>query len=308
MARVRRAFTLIELLVVILVVGLVIALLLPAVQSAREAARRARCTSNLRQIALALHNYLDSYGVFPPAYQTAVNVLPSGSPGPELGPGWGWGAMILGQLEQVPLFHAINFNLGIVAPDNQTVRGISIAAYLCPSSPDDGPVRFFYAPDGPNDLAAGQYVASGGRILMQAGLEAADGMFQRNGAVGMAAIADGTSMTFMVGERSRNLADASWVGVIPGNIVSTSPGWHPREMVPDHNLVLGYTGEWENQVWVSPNDRAAHIGNYWSLHPGGCHFLFCDGSVRFLKETTEGHVFGYVSTKASGEVISAGQF
>lgn len=157
-------------------------------------------------------------------------------------------------------------------------------------------------------MAAGQHVASGGRLLMKANLEAADGMFQRNGAVVMSDIVDGTSLTFMVGERSRNLAEASWVGVIPGNIVSTSPDWHPRELVPDHNLVLGYTGEWEDRVWISPNDRAAHIANYWSLHPGGCNFLFCDSSVRFLKETMESHVFGYVSTKSSGEIISAGQF
>ncbi len=308
MASFRRAFTLIELLVVVLIVGLVIALLLPAVQSAREAARRAQCVSNLRQIGLALHNYLGSHGAFPPAYQTAVGVMPSGAPGPELGPGWGWGAMILGQLEQAPLFHAINLNLAIVVPENQTARSTSLSAYLCPSSPSDVPVRFVYAPDGPNDLAAGQYVASGGRLLMKATLEAADGTFQRNGAVGLSDIADGTSLTFMVGERSRNLADGSWVGVIPGNIVSTSPGWQPRELVPDHNLVLGYTGEWENPVWVTPIDRAAHIASYWSLHPGGCNFLFCDGSVRFLKETIESHVFGYVSTKSSGEIISAGQF
>ena len=95
----RRAFTLIELLVVIAIIAVLIGLLLPAVQAAREAARRAQCSNNLKQIGLAMHNYHGVQNTFPPGYVTAVVDDPAM---PEIGPGWGWGVMLLGQLEQQP--------------------------------------------------------------------------------------------------------------------------------------------------------------------------------------------------------------
>src|SRR5881227_3378700 len=107
----RHGFTLIELLVVIAIIAVLIALLLPAVQAAREAARRSQCVNNLKQMGLALHNYHDTVGVFPPGYVSSQ--APGSKPildGNDTGPGWAWGSMILPQLEQDPLFHAINFS------------------------------------------------------------------------------------------------------------------------------------------------------------------------------------------------------
>src|SRR6059058_5767896 len=100
-----RAFTLIELLVVIAIIAVLIALLLPAVQAAREAARRAQCVNNLKQIALAMHNYHDTNLSFPPGSMVNDIKLPGGWGGSW----WPWAAKILPQIEQGPLYNSINF-------------------------------------------------------------------------------------------------------------------------------------------------------------------------------------------------------
>src|SRR5881397_178008 len=114
----RRGFTLIELLVVIAIIAVLIALLLPAVQAAREAARRAQCVNNLKQIALAMHNYHDVNLSFPP--ESMVNDIKG--PNGWGGPWWSWAAKILPQIEMAPLFNAINFsdrgNLGAAGGGN----------------------------------------------------------------------------------------------------------------------------------------------------------------------------------------------
>src|SRR5262245_49849103 len=105
----RRGFTLIELLVVIAIIAILIALLLPAVQSAREAARRVQCINNLKQLGIALHNYHDTVGSFPPGYLSVRNSTTFDN----AGPGWGWAAHSLNQMEQASLYNSVNFTLGI---------------------------------------------------------------------------------------------------------------------------------------------------------------------------------------------------
>src|SRR6058998_910391 len=95
----RFAFTLVELLVVIGIIAVLIGLLVPAVQKIRESGCRTKCKNNLRQIGIALHSYHDRTGSLPPGYASAV-----ASDGSDLGPGWGWAAFLLPDLEQDPLY------------------------------------------------------------------------------------------------------------------------------------------------------------------------------------------------------------
>ncbi|MGO9919341.1 MAG: DUF1559 domain-containing protein, partial [Isosphaeraceae bacterium] len=124
-----RAFTLIELLVVIAIIAVLIALLLPAVQSAREAARRIQCCNNLKQIGIALHNYHDAIGAFPPGYLSLMDPVTFDNDGP----GWGWASFSLNQMEQLPVYNSINFELRIEFPANQTARLTVLGSFLCPS-------------------------------------------------------------------------------------------------------------------------------------------------------------------------------
>jgi prepilin-type N-terminal cleavage/methylation domain-containing protein len=106
----RRAFTLIELLVVIAIIAVLIALLLPAVQAAREAARRAQCVNNLKQLSLAMHNYISQQDVFPPVVQMGGLAVWSNFGGATFDP-WplDWTASVLPQMEQTPMYNALNF-------------------------------------------------------------------------------------------------------------------------------------------------------------------------------------------------------
>src|SRR5262245_173041 len=102
-----RGFTLVELLVVIAIIGVLVALLLPAVQSAREAARRMSCSSNLRQLGLAMHSYHDTHKTLP--YSTSA-WGPDGRVNSDGNRGWSWSSFILPYIEQQATFSAIDFH------------------------------------------------------------------------------------------------------------------------------------------------------------------------------------------------------
>jgi len=303
-------FTLIELLVVITIIAVLVGLLLPAVQSAREAARRAQCSNNLKQMGLAMHGYHDTHGKFPSAYVSAVaeGVLNY----PELGPGWGWGAMILGQMEQRALANAINFSLQIIDAGSMTARGTVVSVYLCPSSTSDGPVILRRSEKGPpvaSDIAPGQYIASAGQGEVEDVPGDNNGVLYRNSAIGLRDITDGASQTLLLGERSRNVCDATWVGAVPSVIICTKPGWGVRDCATSNVMVMANTGPWEDERWVNtPNHKNSKTHYFWSLHPGGCNFVMGDGSVRFIKDTVNPQAFSAIATRGGGEVVGTDQF
>jgi prepilin-type N-terminal cleavage/methylation domain-containing protein/prepilin-type processing-associated H-X9-DG protein len=129
-----RGFTLIELLVVIAIIAVLIALLLPAVQAAREAARRAQCTNNLKQLGLAVQNYISQNNAFPPlcaSYNYVGVALPNSNVG-----GWplAWPVALLPFIEQTPLYNSANYSAGMADPPNQnTLTSTKIASLVCPS-------------------------------------------------------------------------------------------------------------------------------------------------------------------------------
>lgn len=315
MTRIRKsqrssAFTLIELLVVITIIALLIALLLPAVQAAREAARRSQCVNNLRQIGIAAHSYHSAIGAFPSGHSSSAD---GGTV--DYGPGWGWATMLLPNLEQPALFNSVNFSQQIPRPASQTARSTLLTSFLCPSSPVSGPVRYsgeYF--DGTiqlvvADLGSSQYVASAGQKL-QKSTGNFNGAFFLNSATSLASITDGSSSTLMVGERSRNLSDSVWAGVIPNIQDCTSSSWPFPSCATANASVLGFTGPISvTSPWFeTPNMTNAQPDDFFSLHPGGSNFLFCDGSVRFTKQSINAKTFSSLSTVKGGEVVSSTDF
>jgi prepilin-type N-terminal cleavage/methylation domain-containing protein/prepilin-type processing-associated H-X9-DG protein len=225
----RPAFTLIELLVVIAIIAVLIALLLPAVQAAREAARRIQCTNNLKQLGVALHNYISAHGVFPPG---RINSHIKGN-----GNCWGAYAQILPQMEQQNVFNAFNFNLPpdtdpttTLAAANVTGAVMFIGTFLCPS--DSGPVlelvsNGFYATHNYN-----LNVGSGYSVVQNPVMPLTDipnGVFFENSRVSPADLTDGLSATVAISETIRSVPGTTFAQdplggfVITGDNATTGP-------------------------------------------------------------------------------------
>jgi prepilin-type N-terminal cleavage/methylation domain-containing protein/prepilin-type processing-associated H-X9-DG protein len=281
----RGGFTLIELLVVIAIIAVLVGLLLPAVQKVREAAARTQCENNLHQIGLALHQYHDAARSFPPGYVSGWDAN-----GNDTGPGWGWAAYLLPQMEQDGLYNALRFDQPIEAAVNDGARVMPIKSYVCPS--DDAPPTFtaqrFDSAGRPiasiSQVASANYIGVFG--VTEPGVDG-EGVFFRNSQVRIADITDGTSQTLMVGERAHALAPATWVGAITG-----------AEIFPynSSNMVLGHTGESNGVAPTEPN-------HFSSRHAGGVNFLFADGHVHFLTAAVSESVYQALSTRAGGEPV-----
>jgi prepilin-type N-terminal cleavage/methylation domain-containing protein/prepilin-type processing-associated H-X9-DG protein len=276
----RHAFTLIELLVVIAIIAILIAMLIPAVQRVRESAARTECRNNLKQIGVALHSYHDRRKMFPPGYRSNV-----GPGNVDLGPGWGWASFILDDLEQGNLYRQINFGADIGAAVNATSRMQILSVFRCPS--DIPPGNGLFVPTNHTaSVAHANYVALFGNNEIEDDPGAGNGLFFRNSQVRMRDIVDGTSNTLLVGERSSNLALASWTGSLTG--ADEAPA-----------LVLGTADH-------PPNDPAAHTEDFWSRHSQGVNFLFADGTVRNIGNGIDPIVWQALATRAGGEVVVCG--
>lgn len=284
---VRTGFTLVELLVVIAIIGILIGMLMPAVQSVREAARRTQCRNNLKQLGLALHNFHSGHMYFPPGWRADTDAGV---------PGWGWNSYILPFLEQANVYDQIDFKVNLDLPVHLAVREMNLPGVLCPSSSTSGDTHFDLAqgdyPDSytpnvsfPFEMTRTHYVGSIGSAVAQdempdgsfcpsfvgPGAESnVDGMFFRDSNRPLEDILDGTSNTILVGERSGEIFESTWVGVVHG---SAYPAWR----------VIGWTGEPPNN---KPNSTVHFHGyaQFNSAHSGLTHFALCDGSIQVVSD------------------------
>jgi prepilin-type N-terminal cleavage/methylation domain-containing protein/prepilin-type processing-associated H-X9-DG protein len=284
--RSRRGFTLIELLVVIAIIAILIGLLLPAVQKVREAAARLKCKNNMKQIGLALHSYHDRTERLPPGYASGV-----GANG-DTGPGWGWAAHILPDVEQDNLFRQINLSVQITAPAHAAPRTQALKVFLCPSDIELGT---FAVTNTSVSVAHANYVGVFGTNEMEDNPSAGNGTFFRNSRVRFGDITDGLSNTYVVGERSSDIALATWTGAIPGALVPLRRD--PTEQEPHFLLVLGRGDH-------APNSPDSHIDDFYSRHSQGLNCLFGDGSVHSVSNSVNLNVWYAIQTRNGGEVAA----
>jgi len=312
----RPGFTLIELLVVIAIIAVLIALLLPAVQQAREAARRTQCKNNLKNIGLALHNYHDTYLLFPMA-----NVVRIDAPDNLRGDGWTWHSRILPQLEQSPLYERVRGVMGTDAGGTGSTeqllagRDTKLSVFQCPSHPtgvsnpskDGYEVSTYNAVCGDrtwnDDECDNTDMASGASWCLRM-----TGIFFINSKISIGGVTDGTSGTFMVAEVQDEIKGAPNENRLPGSDrkYNFSGGGDSNGPTDATEYVVGM----EANDPINANTRDANgfynnTGEYaGSYHTGGAHFGMADGTVRFVSQNIDMTIYRGLSTRSGGEVAS----
>lgn len=283
LTRARIGFTLIELLVVIAIIAVLVAILLPAVQQAREAARRSQCRNHMKQMGLAVHNYIELTQVFPYAGISANHAN-------------GF-VMILPYLDQANVYNKFDFSadLGGSSAKNWEAKIIPIDVYFCPSRSRlrqtviSSPVNYYY------DGARSDYSLNCGSVnCFSTNIVDWTGIANIQSSIAIRDVRDGLSNVFLIGEkRTEQVTGSTSTPAAPDAKVSDNAYWH--------------WGNYSCRLTKYPMNRDIAAGfsdtsaNFGSTHAGGAHFLVCDGSVHFVSEDIDLTVYQYLGQRADGK-------
>lgn len=341
MSRKKSGFTLVELLVVIAIIGILVALLLPAVQAARESARRTQCINNLKQIGIAMHNYHDTYKVFP---------FGKGAPYTGAAPyaRWSAHALILPFMEQQPLHSTIDFRFAPATPGMGGVINF-MPAYTNPGNinlaPSQTLVAGFLCPSDSTSSAAGwpgqnNYAGNQGGWLCDRSdtpgtandvspTELQTGILYFLSRVRLADITDGTSSTACFSERLRgNGSPKPKTDLFVITNQTSLQGTYQECLNTNPNTATPLTSKW-GWSWVMGENCCTlynHVSTPNTLscaglpfpgtmtnmsmqvsassnHPGGVNMLMCDASVKFTVNTIDLVIWRAIGTRNGGEAV-----
>lgn len=317
-------FTLIELLVVIAIIAVLVALLLPAVQQAREAARRSSCKNNFKQVGLALHNYHETFKIFPPGVLWMNNNSYDTNPPPDTNTannnpqnnlmGQSWLVALLPNVDQANLYNNYNPNVSVDNTLNQQVINKSIPVFNCPSDSYNTTVNLFSGMSFPmarsNIGASSGGAVNGSRLWVTFSVNDR-GLFGNQSVSGIRDITDGSSQTVASWEIRAGIVPGDPRGVWaigrvgsgmlvnclnPGSGAGTGDcnGINDNTQCGDDVFVTGGT----NICGGAGNQGFATGMNAWnggdgqagpkSQHIGGVHALMGDGAVRFISQNLNG--------------------
>lgn len=302
--KIRAGFTLIELLVVIAIIAMLAALLLPAVQRARESARRSSCLSNIRQLALATHNYLDAHRKLPSGwledpsnplcdfdvtpFPEPINIPQTGNQPPLLitdwvmGPYWSWHSLILPQIEQSTL--AIDFSNLKTTQTNWNYLHAPVPVYVCPSAslPSSRPG---------NGLGYTNYRGNmGAWSQSDPNAPLNNGIFYANSGLDDRDIIDGLSNTILFGE-------SQFGGFWGDNYACCARGRDDQPL---------FDGHWTGNAQQACNTNGSiHFLGFGSFHADTANFALCDGSARGIAKNIDQQLFWALCTRNGREPITS---